>query len=114
MADAFTLATTLPPDLFSANQSVRIAPVVSGSYEIADVDRKNADKTHLINLEAINRAMMSGRRDLADNVIDEVKRGIAAYHTQNISKMPPVQSVPVLGMSSIKTATMKHSQKAME
>ena len=115
MADAFTLATTLPPDLFSANQSVRLTPVVSATYEPADFARTINNQTHLMKLEAINRAVMSGRRDLADNVIEEVKSGIEAYHTQNIAKMPPTQTIPVLGMSSsLKMATMKHSQNSIQ
>lgn len=114
MADAYTLATTLPPDLYSANQSIALTPVVSATYEPTDFARKTGTQTHLTKLEAINRAVMSGRRDLADNVIDGIKKDIADYHSQNIAKMPATQTVPVLGMSSLKMATMKHAQKAME
>lgn len=114
MANAFTLATTLPPDLFQANKAVALAPVVSATYESADFSRSMNTRPHLANYEAISRAVMSGQRDLADNVVDKVKKDIEAYHTGNIAKMPVTKSVPVLGMSSLKSATMKHSQKAME
>lgn len=114
MANAFTLATTLPPDLYQGNQSIALAPVVSATYESADITRSMNTRPHLVNYEAINRAVMSGQRDLADNVIDKVKKDIEAYHSGNIAKMPPTQSVAVLGMASMKSATMKHSQKSMQ
>ena len=114
MADAFTLALTLPPDLFQGNKAVALAPVVSATYESADFSRTMNTRPHLANYEAISRAVMSGQRDLADNVIEKVKKDMDAYHTGNIAKMPATKSVPVLGMSSLKSATMKHSQKAME
>lgn len=108
------MATTLPPDLYSGNQSIALTPPISATYEPADFERKNNNQTHLTKLEALNRAVMAGRRDLADNVVEEIKKGIADYHSQNVAKMPATQTMPVLGMSSLKMATMKHSQKAMQ
>ena len=114
MADAFTLATTLPPDLFQGNKAVALAPVVSATYESTDFTRGLNTRSHLANYEAISRAVMSGQRDLADNVIDKVKKDIEAYHMGNIAKMPVTKTATVLGMHSLKSITMKHSQKAME
>lgn len=114
MADAFKLATTLPPFLFESNNAMALTPVVSATYEPADYEKKVNTQGHLFRLEAINRAVMSGRMDLADNIVEGVKKNIEAYHSQNIAKMPPTQSVPVLGMASMKSMTMKHMKNAME
>lgn len=114
MADAFTLATTLPPFLFESNNAVALAPVVSATYEPADFEKKMNTQSHLTRLEAINRAVMSGKRDLADNVVADVKSRIETYHQTNMKNAPQVTtSMPLLGMSSLKSATMKHSQNAM-
>jgi len=114
MANAFKLATTLPPFLFDANSSMALAPVVSATYEPADFEKKMNTQGHLTRLEAINRAVMSGKRDLADNIVADVKSRIETYHQTNMKNMPQVQSaMPLLGMSSLKSATMKHSQNAM-
>ena len=112
MADAFTLATTLPPFLFSGNQSVALAPVVSATYEVADHTKRLNTNTHLFQLEAINRSIMSGRN--ADKDVEDYKKTIKQFHMANIAKMPATQTMPVLGRSSLTSATMKHSQKAME
>lgn len=112
MADAFTLASTLPPFLYQGNQSMVLTPVISATYEPADFEKKVNTQGHLFNLEAINRAVMSGKN--VDANVDSYKKKIAEYHSNNIAKMPTIESVPVLGMASMKTITMKHLKNAME
>jgi len=91
-----------------------LTPVVSATYEPADFEKKLNTQSHLVRLETINRAVMSGRPALVDESVMRAQKNIANYHQSNISALPKVgDSMPVLGMSSLKTATLKHSQNAM-
>lgn len=112
MANAFKLATTLPPFLYDGTQSIALTPVVSATYAPEDFERRLNTQTHLLGLETINRAVMSGK-NVAESV-EMVKKSIRAYHEANIRKMPAVESLPVLGMPTMKSMTMKHMKNAME
>lgn len=115
MADAFTLATTLPPFLFESNKSVALAPVVSATYEPADFERKLNTQTHLFDMEAINRSVMSGKKDMTNQLVSKMSANIQSYHEGNMKRIPPTDTIPVLGMTaSMKSITMKHMKNAME
>jgi hypothetical protein len=109
MADPFTLAVTLPPFLYDSSQSEKKQPVVSATYTPVDFKRNFMNTMHLEHLESINRAMMSGRRDLADNMIQMAKDKVADYHQMNKERFKTQEAVPIPGMQpSMKMATAKH------
>jgi hypothetical protein len=112
MADPFTLAITLPPSLYDSSQFQKLQPVVSGTHTPADFKRNFMNTVHLEHLESINRAVMSGRKDLADNMIQMSKDRIADYHQSNKARFKVSEPVKILGMqTSLKTATAKHLAK---
>ena len=112
MANPFTLAVTLPPFLYDGSQSEKKQPVVSATYTPEDYKRNFMNTTHLEHLESINRAIMSGRRDLADNIIQMAKDRVAEYHQFNKERFKVQEASPIPGMQpSMKTATAKHLAK---
>jgi len=109
MANPFTLAVTLPPFLYDSSQAEKKQPVVSATYTPDDYKRNFMNTVHLEHLESINRAVMSGRRDLADNMIQMSKDQIADYHQFNKERFKVQDPTPIPGMQpSMKTATAKH------
>jgi hypothetical protein len=115
MADPFTLAVTLPPFLYDGSQSEKKQPVVSATYTPDDYKRNVMNTIHLEHLESINRAIMSGRRDLADNMIQMAKDQVNDYHQFNKERFKTKQEpVEILGQASLKTATAKHQAKKTE
>jgi hypothetical protein len=115
MADAFTFAVTLPPFLYDSSQTEKKQPVVSATYTPDDYKRNFMNTIHLEHLESINRAVQSGRRDLADNMVQMAKDRVAEYHQKNQERFKTTESIPVLGMqTSLKTATAKHQAKSSE
>jgi hypothetical protein len=115
MADPFTLAVTLPPFLFDSSQAEKKQPVVSATYTPADYKRNFMNTTHLEHLESINRAVMSGRKDVADNMVQMAKDRVAEYHQFNKERFKTTQPTEILGMqTSLKTATAKHQAKSSE
>lgn len=112
MADPFTLATTLPPFLYDSSQTEKKQPAVSATYTPEDYKRNFMNTRHLEHLESINRAVMSGRRDLADNMIQMAKDHVADYHQFNKERFKVQQATPIPGLQpSMKTATAKHLAK---
>jgi hypothetical protein len=114
MADPFTLAVTLPPFLFDSNKSMALAPVVSATYAPPDFEKKLNKQVHLLGLESINRAVMSGK-NVAETVTDVTDK-IDAYHKGNMERFKDsAKAVPILGMdSTLKSATQKHMAKSKE
>jgi hypothetical protein len=112
MADSFTLAVTLPPFLYDSSQSEKLQPVVSATHTPADFKRNFMNTVHLEHLESINRAMMSGRKDLADNMIQMAKDRVADYHQMNKERFKTQEPVAIPGLQpSMKSATAKHLAK---
>ena len=115
MADPFTLAVTLPPFLYDSSQTEKKPPVISATYTPADYKRNFMNTMHLEHLESVNRAVQSGRRDLADNMIQMAKDKISEYHQANKDRFKTQQPAEILGMqTSLKTATAKHQAKSSE
>ena len=115
MADPFTLAVTLPPFLYDSSQTEKKPPVVSATYTPEDYKRNFMNTIHLEHLESINRAIQSGRRDLADNMIQMAKDRISDYHEANKKRFKVSQEpVDILGQTTLKTATAKHQAKSSE
>jgi hypothetical protein len=115
MANPFTLAVTLPPFLFDGSQTEKKQPVVSATYTPEDYKQNFMNTRHLDHLESINRAVMSGRRDMADNMVEMAKDRIAEFHQANMERFKTTPAEPILGMQmSLKTATAKHQTKSTE
>ena len=115
MANPFTLAMTLPPFLYDGSQTEKKQPVISATYTPEDYKRNFMNTRHLEHLESINRAVMSGRRDVADNLVQMAKERIADYHqfNQERFKVSEPQAIPGMQMN-LKTATAKHQAKSTE
>lgn len=115
MANPFTMAITLPPFLYDGSQTEKKQPVVSATYTPADYKRNFMNTIHLEHLESINRAVMSGRKDVADNMVEMAKDRVAEYHQANKERFKTTQPTEILGMqTSLKTMTAKHQAKKTE
>ncbi len=116
MADAFTLAATLPPFLFDAAQSTPIAHPVSATYVSEDYQRMIDDqRLQFADMQRVATLARSGNKEALDRAVKDVQAKISAYHAKNQQRFAPEQAQPVLGMdSSLKNATMKHKQKSEE
>jgi len=116
MADAFTLAATLPPFLFDAAQSVAIAHPVSATYTLDDYKRMVDDQQLQVkDTQRLAGLARSGDKAALQRAVEDVQTKISAYHAKNQERFAPQQAQPVLGMdSSLKNATMKHKQKTEE
>lgn len=110
MADAYTMAITLPPFLYESQQKELLPKVLSATYTPKEYAAAVGVKAqHNQMLEQVNRAVMGGNQQHINSAIAAAHDSITAYHQKNIANMPKdtAQPIPGRGMNSLKMATEK-------